>query len=141
MPNPPRGSLAALCFGNFIIGTGALIVPGMLPPLAEGLSVSLPVAGQLITAFAAAVCIGAPLLAGATSRYDRRALLAAMQILFFVGHLAAALVSSFVPMLLVRVVTSVGAAVFTAQAASAAPLRVPPPERGRALPFGVVRAL
>jgi len=135
MVNAPRGSLAALCFGNFIIGTGALIVPGMLPQLAEGLGVSLPLAGQLITAFAAAVCIGAPLFAGATSRYDRRALLAAMQILFFLGHLAAALVSSFVPMLLVRVVTSVGAAVFTAQAASAAALLVPPQERGRAIAF------
>src|SRR5687767_14323819 len=82
MRNSPRASLAALCFGNFIIGTGTLIVPGMLPQLAEGLDVSLPVAGQLITAFAAAVCLGAPLLAGATSRYDRRALLVAMQLLF-----------------------------------------------------------
>ncbi|MGQ0654189.1 MAG: hypothetical protein ACT4P4_18310 [Betaproteobacteria bacterium] len=34
-------SLWALCLGNFVIGTG--------------LNVSLPVAGQLITAFAAAV--------------------------------------------------------------------------------------
>ena len=38
-------------------------------------------------------------------------------------------------MLLVRVVTSVGAAVFTAQAASAAALLVPPQERGRAIAF------
>ena len=43
-----RASLLALCFGNFIIGTGTLIVPGMLPQLAEGLGVSLPVAGQLV---------------------------------------------------------------------------------------------
>jgi DHA1 family inner membrane transport protein len=131
----PRASLLALAFGNFIIGTGTLIVPGMLPHLAGGLDVSLPMAGQLITAFAATVCVAAPLLAGATSRYDRRALLAAMQLLFVVGHLAAALVSSFTPMLLVRMVTSIGAAVFTAQAASAAALIVPPRERGRAIAF------
>ena len=61
----PRASLAALAFGNFIIGTGTLIVPGMLPQLAEGLGVSLPIAGQLITAFAITVCVAAPLLAGA----------------------------------------------------------------------------
>src|SRR5947207_2288331 len=42
-----------------------LIVPGMLPALAEGLHVTLPVAGQLVTAFAFTVCVGAPLLAGA----------------------------------------------------------------------------
>jgi len=131
----PRASLLALAFGNFVIGTGTLIVPGMLPQLAEGLGVSLPLGGQLITAFALTVCVAAPLLASATSRYDRRALLAAMQLLFVAGHVAAALISSFVPMLVVRVVTSLGAAVFTAQAASTAALLVPPQERGRAIAF------
>src|SRR5262245_14365772 len=128
-------TLAALACGNCIIGTGRLIVAGMLPHLAEGLDVSLPVAGQLITAFAVSVAIAAPLLASATSRFDRRALLVAMQILFLFGHLAAALVSSFVPMLAVRVVTSIGAALFTAQAASTAALLVPAQERGRAIAF------
>jgi predicted MFS family arabinose efflux permease len=131
----PRASLVALAFGNFIIGTGLLIVAGMLPQLAEGLGVSLPVAGQLITAFAVTVCVAAPLLASATSRVDRRALLTAMQLLYLAGHLAAALVSSFVPMLAVRVVTSLGAALFTAQAAATAALIVPPQERGRAMAF------
>ncbi len=107
----------------------------MLPALAEGLGVSLPVAGQLITAFAAAVCIGAPLFAGATARFDRRALLTAMLVLYSLGHLAAALVSAFVPMLGVRILTSVGAAVFTAQAAAVAALLVPPQARGRAIAF------
>ena len=131
----PRASLLALAFGNFIIGTGLLIVAGMLPQLAEGLGVSLPVVGQLITAFAVTVCVAAPLLASATSRVDRRALLTAMQLLYLAGHLAAALVSSFVPMLAVRVVTSLGAALFTAQAAATAALIVPPQERGRAMAF------
>ena len=126
-------AIAALGFGNFVIGTGTLIVPGMLPLVADGIGVSLPLAGQLVTAFAAAVCFGAPLLAGATSRYDRRGLLAATQLLFAVGHLAAALVSSFLPMLAVRVASSAGAALFTAQAAATAALLVPPQARGRAI--------
>jgi predicted MFS family arabinose efflux permease len=128
-------SLVALCFGNFIIGTGTLIVPGMLPALAEGLEVTLPVAGQLISAFAFTVCISAPLLAGATSRYDRRKLLVAMQLLYVAGHVVAALLSDFLPMLLARVVTSFGAALFTAQAAATAALLVPPEKRGRAIAF------
>jgi MFS transporter, DHA1 family, inner membrane transport protein len=130
-----NASLLALAFGNFVIGTGTLIVLGMLPQLANGLGVSLSMAGQLITAFAVTVCLTAPLLATATSRFDRRALLASMQLLFLFGHLAAALVSSFVPMLAVRIVTSIGAALFTAQAASTAALLVPPEQRGRALAF------
>lgn len=134
-PQNARVSLLALCFGNFIIGTGTLIVPGMLPQLSEGLGVSVPVAGQLVTAFAAATCIGAPLLAGVTSRIDRRVLLIAMQLVFVLGHLGAALLSSFWPMLFVRVLTSVGAALYTAQAASAAALLVAPAQRGRAIAF------
>jgi len=130
-----RASLLALCFGNFIIGTGTLIVPGMLPQLAEGLGVSLSHAGLLITAFAATVCIGAPLLAGTTSRIDRRALLASMQLLFFAGHGIAALLSSFAPMMVTRMATSVGAALFTAQAAATAALLVPAEKRGRAIAF------
>jgi predicted MFS family arabinose efflux permease len=107
----------------------------MLPQLSEGLGVSVPVAGQLVTAFAAAVCLGAPLLAGVTSRLDRRALLVAMQLVFVAGHAGAALLSSFWPMLGVRILTSVGAALFTAQAASTAALLVPPEARGRAIAF------
>jgi predicted MFS family arabinose efflux permease len=128
-----NASLLALAFGNFVIGTGTLIVLGMLPQLADGLGVSLSMAGQLMTAFAVTVCVTAPLLAAATGRFDRRSLLASMQLLFLFGHLAAALVSSFVPMLAVRMVTSIGAALFTAQAASTAALLVPPAHRGRAL--------
>lgn len=130
-----RTRLVALCFGNFVIGTGTLIVPGMLSALAQGLGVSLPVAGQLISAFAFTVCVGAPLLAVATSRVDRRALLAATQLLFFAGHVAAALAPSFLPLLAARVVTSAGAALFTAQAAATCALLVPPQERGRAIAF------
>ena len=127
--------LFALSFGNFVIGTGTLIVPGMLPALADGLGLSLHATAQLITAFAITVCVGAPLLAGVTSRYDRRALLVSMQILFFAGHVASALVSSFGGMLLTRIASSVGAALFTSQAAVTAALLVPPAERGRAIAF------
>lgn len=131
--NSAWAGLAALAFGNFVVGTGTLIVPGMLPLIAEGIGVSLPLAGQLVTAFAAAVCLGAPLLAGATSRYDRRSLLAATLLLFALGHVAAALVSSFLPMLAARVVASAGAALFTAQAAATAALFVTSQARGRAI--------
>jgi len=131
----PSAGLLALCLGNFVIGTGTLIVPGMLPTLASGLAVSLPVAGQLITAYAAAICIGAPLLAALTSRVDRRTLLVAIQGVFLAGHGAAALVSSFAPMLVARVFSSAGAALFSAQAAATAALLVPPEARGRAIAF------
>src|SRR3954465_6204130 len=107
--------LLVLCFGNFIIGTGTLIVPGMLPALARGLGVNVPAAAQLITAFAFTVCISAPALAPLTARFDRRALLVSVQLLFAGGHLASAFASSLHQLMVLRVLTSVGAALFTAQ--------------------------
>ena len=128
-----RASLLALFFGNFVIGTGTLIVPGMLPQLADGLGVSISHAGLLVTAFAATVCVGAPILAAATGRFDRRTLLTATLAVYVAGHLAAALVSSYAAMLAVRIITSAGAALFTAQAAATAALIAPPEQRGRAI--------
>jgi len=127
--------LLVLCFGNFIIGTGTLIVPGMLPALALGLGVSVPVAAQLITAFAFTVCITAPPLAALTARFDRRALLVTVQLLFAGGHLASVFASSLHQLLVLRVLSSVGAALFTAQAASTAALLVPTQRRGSAIAF------
>jgi len=127
--------LLVLCFGNFIIGTGTLIVPGMLPALAHGLGVSVPSAAQLITAFAFTVCVTAPPLAALTARFDRRALLVAVQLLFAAGHFACAFASSLHELLVLRVVSSVGAALFTAQAASTAALLVPTERRGSAIAF------
>ena len=127
--------LVVLCFGNFIIGTGTLIVPGMLPALAQGLSVNVPVAAQLITAFAFTVCVTAPPLAALTARFDRRALLVTVQLLFAGGHLASAYASTLHELLILRVLSSAGAALFTAQAASTAALLVPTDRRGSAIAF------
>lgn len=127
--------LFVLCFGNFIIGTGTLVVPGMLPALAEGLGVSVPVAAQLITAFALTVCLSAPVLAALTARLDRRRLLVGVQLLFAAGHLASAWASGMHDLLLLRVLSSAGAALFTAQAASTAALLVPVERRGSAIAF------
>jgi predicted MFS family arabinose efflux permease len=127
--------LAALCFGNFMIGTGTLIVAGMLPAIAERFDVTVPVAGQLITVFAFMVCIGAPVLAALTTRFDRRTLLVGVQLLFSAGHLVAALMTSFPGLLAVRALSAMGAAVFTAQAAASAALLVPATQRGSAIAF------
>lgn len=127
--------LLVLCFGNFIIGTGTLIVPGMLPGIAQGLDVTVPVAAQLITAFALTVCITAPPLAALTARFDRRNLLVTVQLLFAAGHFASAFATGLHGLMVLRILSSVGAALFTAQAASTAALLVPQEQRGSAIAF------
>ncbi|HET6828507.1 MAG TPA: MFS transporter, partial [Ramlibacter sp.] len=65
-----------LLFGNFVIGTGVMVVPGTLNDIRENLQVSIATAGQLISAAALLMCIGAPLIAAAVGGWDRRRLLA-----------------------------------------------------------------
>jgi MFS transporter, DHA1 family, inner membrane transport protein len=126
-------ALWALGFGNFAIGTGVLIVAGALNEIAFGLSVTVPLAGQLITAAGAILCIAAPLAAAFTSRFDRRALLTLSLGWYALGLAVSALVSDFWTLMLVRIVTVIPAAIFTPQAAAVAALLVPPERRSGAI--------
>ena len=76
------GVLWALLFGNFVIGTGVMVVPGTLNDISDSLLVSVPVAGQLISAGALLMCLGAPLLAAVVAGWDRRRLLALSMLWF-----------------------------------------------------------
>ena len=60
-----NGALVALCLGNFAVGTATMVVPGMLPALADGLRVGIPDAGRLIAAFALTIAVFGPGLASA----------------------------------------------------------------------------
>jgi len=127
--------LWALLAGNFVIGTGVMVVPGTLNELSQSLQVSAATAGQLITAGAIVMCVGAPLLAALVAGWDRRRLLAFTMLWYAAGHLLATWMPNFGSLLLVRMLTVVAPAVFTAQAAACAGLLVPAEQRGRAVTF------
>lgn len=128
-----RLKLWSLTLGNFAIGTGALIVPGMLNELSTDLHVGAAAIGMMISAFALTVCIGGPFLASWTAAVERRKLLTASLVLYALAHFAAAFAPDYDSLLAVRIVTAIGAAIFTAQAAATAGLMVPPAERGKAI--------
>jgi len=128
-------SLWALMFGNLAIGTGVMIVAGVLTELATDLAVSPPVAGQLISAAAVLMAVGAPIAAAATSRFDRRLLLTLSLAWYAVGLIASALATTFPQLLGLRLATVISAAIFTPQAAATAALLAPPETRGRAMAF------
>ncbi|MFH0131348.1 MFS transporter [Variovorax sp. VaC1] len=131
----PRGALWALLAGNFVIGTGVMVVPGTLNEISTSLAVNVATAGQLITAAAAVMCIGAPLLAAAVAGWDRRQLLALTLLWYAAGHVLSALMPSFAALLPVRMLTVIAPAIFTPQAAACAGMLVPPEQRGRAVTF------
>ena len=80
--------LLALSAGNFTVGAGAYIVTGILPQMAADMGGSVAALGQTVTAFAVAVGVGAPLLAGPTSSIDRKRLLSFGLLLFAAGQIA-----------------------------------------------------
>lgn len=128
-----QSKLWSLTLGNFAIGTGVMVVPGMLNELSADLAVPPADVGLLISAFAMTICLIGPLLAGWTSAIDRRKLLTASLVLYALMHLVAGLAPSYGTLLAARMVTALGAALFTAQAAATAGLMVPAHIRGKAI--------
>jgi predicted MFS family arabinose efflux permease len=124
-----------LLVGNFVIGTGVMVVPGTLNEISSSLDVSVATAGQLITAAAILMCLGAPLLAALVAGWDRRRLLALSMVWFGLLHLACAWAPSFAALLPLRVLAVIAPAIFTPQAAACVGLLVPPEQRGRAITF------
>lgn len=65
-------SLLVLALSAFAIGTTEFVIMGLLPQVAGDLRVSIPSAGWLISGYAFAVAFGAPLMAMATARLERK---------------------------------------------------------------------
>ena len=124
-----------LLFGNFVIGTGVMVVPGTLSEISSSLDVAVATAGQLISAGALLMCIGAPLFAALVAGWDRRRLLALSMVWYALLHFACAAAPSFGALLPLRVITMISPAIFTPQAAACLGLLVPAEQRGRAITF------
>lgn len=130
--NAARWSLLA---GNFVIGCGVMVVGGTLNDLTHSLQISVKQGGQLIAIAALMMGLGAPLLAAAVSRIDRRKLLTWTMIWYAAGHALSALAPDYGWLWPVRALTVLGAAVFTPQAAATMGFMSTPAHRGRSITF------
>ena len=127
--------LLALALGTFAIGTGSFVFAGLLEGVAADLSVSVGVAGHLVTVFAVTYAVSSPVLvtlAGAVA--PRRILFVAMSV-FSLANAIAVIAPTFELLLLCRAVAACGAAAFTPTALAVASSLAPPEERGRAISF------
>lgn len=75
---------------------------GLLPDIAEGVSVSIPTAGHSISAYAAGVVVGAPLLAMVGATWPRKALLIGLMVAFVLGNVGSALAPDYSWLLVAR---------------------------------------
>ena len=100
-------SLIALFIAAFAFGTTEFVIAGVLPQVAEGLDVSIPTAGYLVSGYALGIALGGPLLTLATARLSRKTLLLGLATAFTLGQIACALAPDFTSMLLLRVAIAV----------------------------------
>jgi len=126
-------SLIWLTLGAFAIGTEGFMIAGLLPALAHDLNVSLPAAGHLVTAFALAYAIGAPVLAVLTAGLERKRLLAVAMGGFALANLLAALAPGYPGLMGARLLLALSAAGFMPAAGGYAAGLVGPERHGRAL--------
>ena len=99
--------LIALFIAAFAFGTTEFVIAGVLPEVADGLGVSIPTAGYLVSGYAIGIAAGGPLLTLATARFSRKILLIGLAVVFTAGQAACALAPDFASMLLTRVAVAI----------------------------------
>lgn len=120
----------ALC--NLVIGSSAFVLGGILQPVGAALGISVAAAGQVMTAYAVATAVLAPVLIILTAKWSRKRAIQLALGLFTLGGLVSALAPDLTTLLLGRVLMGAGA-MFSAAASALAVSMVPPALRGRAL--------
>ena len=88
-------ALLALAVGGFAIGTTEFVTMGLLPEVAEGVGIDIPTAGHIVSAYAAGVVVGAPVLATLGSKMPRKRLLLWLMGGFAVANVLSALATSY----------------------------------------------
>jgi DHA1 family inner membrane transport protein len=99
-------SLIALAIASFGIGTTEFVIMGLLPDVARDLDVSIPKAGLLVSGYALGVAIGAPILAIALGKLERRKALLWLIGIFIVGNGLCAIAPTYGLLMAARIVTA-----------------------------------
>ncbi|MDR3005405.1 MAG: MFS transporter [Acidovorax sp.] len=126
-------ALWALAIGAFAIGTTEFTPMGLLPVIADGVQVSIPTAGMLVSAYAVGVMVGAPVMTLLFSRFGKRSALMALMLIFTLGNLLSAMAPGYVSLLLSRLVTSLNHGAFFGIGAVVAASVVPKDKQASAI--------
>ncbi|WP_179403841.1 MFS transporter [Burkholderia guangdongensis] len=126
-------ALLALAIGAFAIGTTEFTPMGLLPVIADGVQVSIPAAGMLVSAYAVGVMAGAPVMTLLFSRFGKRAALMSLMLIFTIGNLLSAFAPSYTTLLLSRLITSLNHGAFFGVGAVVAASVVPKEKQASAI--------
>jgi len=84
----------ALALGGFALGSGEFASMGLLPYVASSVHASIPSMGQMISAYALGVVVGAPVITVLAARAPRKPMLIVLMGAFALANLASAIGTS-----------------------------------------------
>jgi predicted MFS family arabinose efflux permease len=122
-----------LALGTFATGTESFMIAPLLPRLADDLSVSVTVAGQLVTVFALTYALSSPILSALSSGIGRRNLLLGSMVAFALANFIASTATSYWQLMGARILLACAAGLYVPSASALAGAVVSPARRGTAL--------
>jgi len=126
-------AVLALAVGGFAIGTTEFVTMGVLPQVADGVGVSIPAAGRVISTYALGVVVGAPLVAYFGARLPRRSLLLGLMLAYVAFNALSALAPDYPTLLVARFLDGLPHGGYFGVASLVAASMVAPERRGRAI--------
>lgn len=134
-PKKDRFPIALICLtlGAFAIGMTEFVIMGILPNVANDLSVTIPQAGQLITGYALGVAIGAPILTILTNRISQKPLLCILMAIFILGNFVGAIAPTYEILMASRLLTALAHGTFLGTGSLIATQLVRPEKRASAV--------
>lgn len=125
-------AIYALALAAFAVGSAEFVISGILPPLAEDLAVTIPVAGLLVSAYAIGVAIGGPVITVFTSRFSQRNVLIVLMMVFSIAQVLCAIAPDYGLLLAARLLSACAHGVFFGAGNVVVVALVPPERRGGA---------
>ena len=129
----PALAILALAVGGFTIGTTEFMTMGVLPEIADGVNVSVPSAGHVISAYAIGVVVGVPILAFFGAAVPRRAMLVWLMGAYGAFNLLSAAAPNYEVLTAARFLDGLPHGAFFGVASLVAASLVAPERRGRAI--------
>ena len=123
----------ALMLAAFGIGTTEFVIMGLLPEVADDMSVTLTTAGLLISGYALGVVVGGPLFTAAATRMPRKTMLLVLLGFFIAGNALSALAPGYAALMAGRVLAAVCHGAFLGIGSVVAADTVAPERRSQAI--------
>ncbi len=125
--------LIPLTFGGLGIGITEFVMMGLLPDIAKDLSITIPKAGHLISAYALGVVVGAPILAIIAAKYPPKRILLALMLLFTLFNAISAFAPSYTTLFLARFLSGLPHGAFFGVGSVVASRIAPPGKQAQAV--------